>query len=148
MTSPRSVRFDAEVLARLGRYVRSHPGSSTSSVANLFVDEALRSHEHPGIVFRDGPTGRRAALAGGPDIWEVVGALRAVQEEAGVKAEAELRGALVEVTGLSPEQVNTALRYYVAYPDEIDERVVANEAEASREHAIWESQRALFERGS
>lgn len=25
--------------------------------------------EHPGIVFRSGPAGRRAGLAGGPDIW-------------------------------------------------------------------------------
>ena len=28
--------------------------------------------DHPGIAFRDGPTGRRAALAAGPDIWEGV----------------------------------------------------------------------------
>ncbi len=32
--------------------------------------------EHPGIVFRDGPTGRRAALAGGPDVWEVIATLK------------------------------------------------------------------------
>lgn len=31
---------------------------------------------HPGIVFRDGPSGRRAGLAAGPDVWEVVGLLR------------------------------------------------------------------------
>jgi hypothetical protein len=28
--------------------------------------------EHPGIAFRDGPSGRRAALAGGPDVWEAI----------------------------------------------------------------------------
>jgi hypothetical protein len=27
---------------------------------------------HPGIVFKDGPSGRRAALAFGPDVWEDV----------------------------------------------------------------------------
>ena len=32
--------------------------------------------DHPGIVFRDGTAGRRAGLAGGPDVWEVIGALR------------------------------------------------------------------------
>ncbi len=28
--------------------------------------------EHPGVVFRDGPTGRRAGLAAGPDVWEII----------------------------------------------------------------------------
>lgn len=77
-SSPRSVRFDDDVLARLDRYVREHPGTSLPSVANTFVDESLRSHEHPGIVFRPGPTGRRAALASGPDVWEIVAALKAI----------------------------------------------------------------------
>jgi hypothetical protein len=41
---------------------------SLSSAANRLVDEALRMNEHPGIVFRAGPTGRRAALAAGPGV--------------------------------------------------------------------------------
>ena len=146
MASPRSVRFDDDVLERLGRYVRAHPGTSTSSVANLFVDEALRSYEHPGIVFRPGPTGRRAALAGGPDVWEVIGALHALREESPSLSDSDLRDALAEVTGLRAEQVSAALRYYVAYPEEIDERIAANEAEAAREHALWESQQTLLGR--
>ncbi len=36
------------------------------------MDEGLRMDEPPGIVFRDGPPGRRAALAAGPDVWEVM----------------------------------------------------------------------------
>lgn len=28
--------------------------------------------DHPGLVFREGPTGRRPRLAGGPDVWEVI----------------------------------------------------------------------------
>lgn len=27
--------------------------------------------EHPGVVFKDGPSGRRAALTFAPDIWEI-----------------------------------------------------------------------------
>jgi hypothetical protein len=148
MSSPRSVRFDDDVLDRLGRYVRDHPGTSTSSVANLFVDEALRSYEHPGVVFRPGPTGRRAALAGGPDVWEVIGALHALRHDSPALVDDDLRSALVEVTGLRGEQVAAALRYYVAYPEEIDERIAANEAEAAREHARWELQQALLGRAS
>ena len=32
--------------------------------------------EHPGVVFRDGPAGRRAGLAGGPDVWEAIVVLK------------------------------------------------------------------------
>lgn len=144
MAKPRSVRFDDAVLERLQRYVQAHPGTSTSSVTNLFVDEALRSYEHPGIVFRPGPTGRRATLADGPDVWEVIGALKAIQAETPTLAGEPLRDTLVEVTGLSTPQVIAALRYYAAYPAEIDERIAANEAEAAREYALWQSQQAML----
>src|SRR2546430_17376887 len=79
MSAHRSVRFDEDVLSRLDRYVKEHPGSSSSSVANMFIDESLRAYEHPGIVFRAGPTGRRAALSGGPDVWEGVAALNPIR---------------------------------------------------------------------
>jgi uncharacterized protein (DUF433 family) len=141
MTAPRSVRFDEAVLARLDRYVREHPGASSSSVANMFIDEALKSHEHPGVVFRPGPTGRRAALIGGPDIWEVIAALNAIREEG---SEAELLPELAEVTGLTRAQVAVALRYYAAYPDEIDERIALNDAVAEREEQLWEAQQKLL----
>ncbi len=36
--------------------------------------------EHPGIVFKDGPSGRRAGGGLGPDVWEVVTFLRQVEE--------------------------------------------------------------------
>lgn len=88
--------------------------------------------EHPGIVFRDGPTGRRAALAGGPDVWELVAALRS-GESGGEKAVSEL----AELLGLTELQVRTGVRYYSAYPEEIDERVKRNAEEADAAEAAW-----------
>lgn len=146
MSSPRSVRFDEGVLARLDRYVRDHPGTSSSAVANMFIDESLRSYEHPGIVFRAGPTGRRAALAGGPDVWEIVAGLYAVRDEAPQLAGEELAAELVAVTGLSAAQVRTAMRYYAAYPDEIDERVTSNLEAARREEELWLAQQRILRR--
>jgi hypothetical protein len=144
MTAPRSVRFDEEVLSRLDRYVREHPGSSSSAVANMFVDEALRSHEHPGIIFRPGPTGRRAALSSGPDVWEVIAALNAIREEnPDIDQESLLRD-LGTVTGLTPVQVGAALRYYAAYPGDIDERIVLNKEAADRGEQLWEAQQKLL----
>lgn len=148
MSSPRSVRFDEAVLARLDRYVREHPGSSSSAVANMFVDESLRSYEHPGVIFRSGPTGRRPALNGGPDLWEVIGALHAVSAESPDLEGEDLAAELMEVTGLGREQVATALRYYAAYPEEIDERIQANREATEREERLWQAEQGLLRRRS
>jgi len=148
MSAPRSVRFNEDVLARLDRFVHEHPGTSASSVANMFVDESLRAHEHAGIVFRPGPTGRRAALAAGPDVWEVIGALHAIREETPNLHDDGLFEELTAVTGLAREQVRTALRYYAAYPDEVDERFTANREAAEREERLWLAERRLLDRRS
>ncbi|HET8662421.1 MAG TPA: hypothetical protein VFM55_26000 [Micromonosporaceae bacterium] len=144
MSAPRSVRFDDDVLSRLDRYVREHPGTSSSSVVNMFIDESLRAYEHPGIVFRPGPTGRRAALSGGPDVWEVVTALNAIQEESPDLDSEPLVSELATVTGLSRAQVTTVLRYYAAFPDEIDERISSNRDVAEREERLWAAQQNLL----
>jgi hypothetical protein len=144
MSAPRSVRFDEEVLCHLERYVRSHPGTSASSVTNVFVDEALRAEEHPGIVFRPGPTGRRAGLARGPDVWEVIGALHAAREEDPSLAGEALAGAIADVTGINPQMVHVAIRYYAAYPDEVNERITANTEAAREAEAVWQAEQELL----
>jgi hypothetical protein len=144
VTAPRSIRFDQAVLARLDRYVKEHPGSSSSSVANMFIDESLRAHEHPGIVFRPGPTGRRASLADGPDVWEVIAALKAVRDDEPDLEGDLLVGELATVTGLGAQRVVVALRYYAAYPTEVDERIASNAEVAEREEQLWAAQQDLL----
>jgi hypothetical protein len=56
------VRFDVAVAERVASFVAANSGMPQSSAANRLVDEALRMSEHPGIVFRPGPTGRRAGF--------------------------------------------------------------------------------------
>nr|MDT0658152.1 hypothetical protein [Micromonospora sp. DSM 115978] len=148
MSSPRSVRFDEGVLARLDRYVREHPGTSSSSVANMFIDESLRSYEHPGVIFRAGPTGRRAAIAGGPDVWEVIAALDAIRDEQPDLDGELLATELTAVTGLTRDQVGNALRYYAAYPQEVDERIRANREATEREEQLWRTENDLLRRRS
>jgi hypothetical protein len=147
VSSPRSVRFDDEVLQRLDRYVRTHPGASASSVTNLFVDEALRAEEHPGIVFRPGPTGRRAGLVGGPDVWEVIDTLRAVREADSDLVDDALALATAEAMGLSERKVRVAVRYYVAYRSEVDERIAANREAAVEAEAAWQAEQEMLRGG-
>src|SRR5690242_18213811 len=101
MATPSSVRFDDQVLARLNTFVADHPGMSLSSAANRLVDEALRMQEHPLIVFRDGPAGRRARLVAGPDVWEVIGALRSARAAEATLDSNELVDLVADTTGVA-----------------------------------------------
>src|ERR1035437_114789 len=80
MTTPLSIRFTRALLARLRPRPHAMPGASAAGLAQRLSDEGLRMADHPGVIFKDGPSGRRAALAFGPDIWEIIKFLREVDE--------------------------------------------------------------------
>jgi hypothetical protein len=107
-------------------------GEAKSRTAERLIDEGLRMEDHHGIVFRDGPTGRRAGLAGGPDVWEVVKTLK----EMGAPQEEAIAGAMFWGS-LSRAQVDVVLRYYGDFPEEVDARIAHNREEAERQHAAW-----------
>lgn len=126
-----SARLNASLVDRLERRgVRA--GLNKSRLAERYIDEGLRMEDHPGIVFRDGPTGRRAALSGGPDIWEVIATVRA----SGLDGENALAAA-AEWGSLSLPQVRTAVHYYAEYPQEIDARIARNVEEADAAEQQW-----------
>ena len=83
--------------------------------------------DHPGIVFRSGPGGRRAGLVGGPDVWEVVRAMPGAQSGSRNKLDR-----IRDRTGLTTDQVTTALRYYAEYGSEVDEWLRRLDEEAER----------------
>jgi hypothetical protein len=134
-----SIRFKRDgVYERLRRYAAEH-AESASALGERLIDEGLRMAAHPGIVFRPGPTGRRAGLAAGPDVWEVVGLLRGLRggvEKRVASAAAQL--------GLTTAQVRAASRYYAEFPDEIDAEIARNDDAADRELAAWNAERRLL----
>jgi len=129
---PFSIRMSARTHARLDERARTR-SESKARTAERLIDEGLRMEDHPGITFRDGPTGRRAALAGGPDVWEVIETLQGT----GLVGE-EAVAATAGWGSLTPAQVRVAVRYYGEYRDEIDERIALNRQEAERQRASWE----------
>jgi hypothetical protein len=140
------VRFEQSVGERLAAYVAAHPGSSMSSAANRLVDEGLRMTEHPGVVFRDGPTGRRAGLVGGADVWEVVRAIKAARAAEPTLDEDEVPALVAANTGIPLRLVRTAVRYWASHPEEIDAEIaVAGAAEDAAERA-WRRERQLLAR--
>ncbi len=129
-----SARLDAGVVVRLERR-GTRAGLNKSRLAERYIDEGVRMDDHPGIVFRDGPTGRRAGLAAGPDVWEIIGALHST----GLDGEEAIK-TTAEWAGLSVRQVREAIGYYSEYPDEIDERVRDNEDQADAAERRWREQ--------
>ncbi|HEY3960762.1 MAG TPA: hypothetical protein VGL68_09650 [Solirubrobacteraceae bacterium] len=120
-----------KTLARLDVGARRR-GEAKARTAERLIDEGLRMEDHPGIVFRDGPSGRRAALAGGPDVWEVVETLK----DSGLTGEQAV-AATAEWGVLTHAQVHAAVRYYADFRDEVDERIAHNSEEADRRRAAW-----------
>lgn len=100
--------------------------------------------EHPGILFRDGPAGRRAVVAGGPDVWEVIQAVRDERAARPDLAEFELIEAVNEHTGVPRRHVTMAINYWSAYPAEINEWIDAAEHSAGLQVAAWQRQQDLL----
>lgn len=133
-----SARWSAGVIAGLKRR-SEREGINKSRLAERYVDEGIRMDEHPGIIFRDGPTGRRAALPAGPDVWELMMTLKGAP-----KRGEEAIVATAELLDLSEAEVRTAVRYYAAFPDEVHERIARNVEDADAAEAAWRREQAAL----
>jgi len=95
--------------------------------------------DHPGVVFKDGPTRRRAALGYGPDIWEVIKFLREVDKRGPAALDAA-----AEIFAIDTTRISAAISYYGDYQEEIDAEIAeADAASAQAEHA-WRVQQQLI----
>lgn len=124
MSRPTSFRLDNELLERLDAESRAASVSTTSLVSSL-LDEGLKTREFPGVVYRPGPTGRRAGLVGGPDVWEVIRDLRHWPGRGMERVER-----LADDLDLPVSMVSLAADFYSAFPVEIDARIEENERAA------------------
>lgn len=132
------MRLPDDVARRL-RERATASDEAVSGLAGRLVDEGLRMAAHGGIVFRPGPSGRRAALSRGPDVWEVIGLIRSLD----ARGEAALEEAATWL-GLSEALVRVALGYYGEFPDEINAKIAANDAAAERAEREWRTQQSLL----
>lgn len=127
-TGARTKSFSARMPAHIVDELEAQSarlGLSKSQLGERLLDEGLQMEQFPGVVFRSGPTGRRAGLAGGPDVWEIV---RDLKGAAAAGAEDPV-ARTSEVSGLPRSRVELALSYYAAYPAAVDERIsLADEA--------------------
>lgn len=108
--SPVSIRVDESVLQAV-RGQAQRTGRPMSHVIRDLLEMALRMQRFPGIIFIEGPAGRRAHLAGtGLDVWEVIQLLTEYGAATKVRE---------HFPRLSPMAMQIAEAYAKAYPDEI-----------------------------
>ncbi|HEX8673805.1 MAG TPA: DUF433 domain-containing protein [Longimicrobium sp.] len=95
-------------------------GQSFTSTTSEMLFEAVRMRRVPGVVFTDGPAGRRATIAGtGLDVWEVIATWKDVGEQWTALRES--------YEWLTDFQLRSAVAYYKIYPQEIDARLAVEE---------------------
>jgi hypothetical protein len=118
--SPVSVRLPSS----LDRWVRQQASMEHRTVADMvrvLTHEARVTRLFPPIVYRDGPTGRRAAFLDGPDIWEVLEPYLLNDQDEDILRESWPH--------LPAWKLEMAQRFHELFPEEIEARVARNNAE-------------------
>jgi hypothetical protein len=116
-----SYRLTEETRARLSRQA-DREGITATALLDRLITEGIDAIDHPGVVHHGPPHDRRAALAGGPDVWEVVARLRDLDG-----GEEERIRVLAEESALHPRSIRVALDYAAANAEGITARIEANE---------------------
>ncbi|MFO8075754.1 MAG: hypothetical protein ACQETV_02075 [Actinomycetota bacterium] len=133
-----SFRLGDEARQRLHERAERERISATALLERLIV-EGVDTLEHPGIVYRGPGHDRRAALVGGPDVWEIVARLRELEG-----SEEQRIAVLATETELHPRQVRAALEFAARHPTDVQERIARNERAIAESRDAAQQRRALL----
>lgn len=137
---PRSTSFRISEEARRKLADRAAiEGISATALLDRLITEGVDALDHPGIVFRGAAHDRRAALAAGPDVWEIVSRL----QELDGAAERRI-GVLGEETELRPREIRAAVDYAAEHANDIQARIDRNRAAAKRSERAARGRAALI----
>jgi len=115
MTRTRGIRVTEELDHEVALEAENR-GTTWSAMSQQLLGEALKMRRAPGVVFVDGPAGRRAVVAGtGLDVWEVAATWK--------RCDGDYEKLRREYDWLTEPQLRAALAYYKLYPSEIDTRL-------------------------
>jgi Protein of unknown function N-terminus (DUF3323) len=84
------------------------------------------------------------ALAGGPDVWEVVRAVKSARASEADLAEEDLLALIAGNTGVTLRLIRTAVRYWASYPGEIDAEIAAAVVAEDAAEQAWQRERDLL----
>ena len=138
MVSSTSFRISETARKRLASHA-AQEGTSATALLDQLIVEGVEQRDYPGIVFRGPAQDRRAALAGGPDVWEVVERLQELEG-----TEEQRIGLLAEESDLHPRLIRLALDYAAEHADEVVARIDRNRTMAERSRASSQQREALL----
>lgn len=122
----KSIRIDEKTLAEVNSLLRASK-ETFSSLTSELIAEAVKMRKCPGIIFVDGPAGRRARIEGtGIDVWELISAYEELHQDFAALKEA--------FHWLADRQLLAAIGYAKTCPDEI-QRLIEMNREWSKEKA-------------
>jgi len=114
-------------------------GMTATALLDQLIIEGIDQLDYPGIIFRGPAHDRRAALAAGPDVWEVIARL---QELDGT--EEQRIGLLNAESDLHPRLIRIAVDYAAEHPDEVRERIDRNRTMTERSRKTSQQREALL----
>jgi hypothetical protein len=138
MATSTSFRISDAARTRLATRA-AREGMTATALLDLLIVEGIDQLDYPGIIFRGPAHDRRAALAAGPDVWEVIARL---QELDG--SEEQRISLLSAESDLHPRLIRIALDYAAEHSAEIRERIERNQAVAERSRGMSQQRQALL----
>jgi hypothetical protein len=138
MARSTSFRISDAARARLASRA-AHEGMTATALLDRLIVEGIEQLDYPGIIFRGPAHDRRAALAAGPDVWEIIARLQDL--DGSEEKRISLLGA---ETDLHPRLIRVALDYAAEHPEEIRERVDRNRAMAGHSRKTAGQREALL----
>jgi hypothetical protein len=114
-------------------------GMTATALLDQLIIEGIDQLDYPGITFRGPAHDRRAALAAGPDVWEVVARL---QELDG--SEEHRISLLSAESDLHPRLIRIALDYAAEHAEEVRRRIDRNRLMTKRSRIMTEQREKLL----
>jgi hypothetical protein len=114
-------------------------GTTATALLDRLIIEGIDQLDYPGIIFRGPAHDRRAGLAAGPDVWEVVARLQELEG-----SEEQRIGLLAAESDLHLRLIRIALDYAAEHADEVRERIGRNRGMAERSHRMAQQRESLL----
>jgi hypothetical protein len=138
MATSTSFRISDAARTRLASRA-ARDGTSATALLDQLIVEGIDQLDYPGIIFRGPAHDRRAALAAGPDVWEVIARLQDIDG-----SEEQRISLLSKESDLHPRLIRIALNYAAEHPDDVRRRIEQNRVMTQRSQAATRQREALL----
>jgi hypothetical protein len=140
VTMARSTSFRISDAAKSRLAARAaQEGMTATALLDQLIIEGIDQLDYPGITFQGPAHDRRAALAAGPDVWEIIARLRELDG-----SEEQRIALLCEESELHPRLIRIALDYAAEHAEEIRDRIHRNRTMAERSRKTARQREALL----